>query len=323
MRRLVCLAAALAPLAAAPLGATEGPWSETPEAKVRLVSSLAAAAPGGPAGLGIEFVLTPGWHVYWLDAGDAGYPPELTLPEETPLREVALRYPAPHRFDLPGDLVAFGYEGEVIYPVDARIAPDAAGILSLAARLDYLVCAATCIPYRAELTLALPLAEAARDDARDAPRLAAWRDRLPRRVSGADAPTVAGRIARGEGGGLHLVLDFTAAGLELRQPDLFFAPHRAFRFGRPRLRAAAAGPAFEVPISPVDLTRPMPERITFDWTATGLAIRGIEAWTGQLDLELPPAPGAAATTRRPLWIAGFSTAILLLVLAARRRRRGR
>ncbi|MBZ0101980.1 MAG: hypothetical protein K8I65_07455 [Thermoanaerobaculia bacterium] len=323
MRRLACLAAALAPLAAAPLTAAVGPWSETPEAKVRLVSSLAVATPGGPAGLGLEFVLAPGWHVYWLDAGDAGYPPELTLPAETPLRDVALRYPAPHRFDLPGDLVAFGYEGEVIYPVDAAIAPDAAGPLPLAVRLDYLVCAATCIPYRAELTLELPLAEASREDAAEAARLATWRARLPRQVPGEGGPAVAGRIARGEGGGLHLVLDFAAAGLEMRQPDLFFAPHRAFRFGRPHLQATAAGPAFEVPLSPVDLTRPMPGRIAFDWTATGLAIGEVEAWTGRLDLELPPAATAAGSTRRPLWIAGFSTAILLLVLAARRRRRGR
>jgi DsbC/DsbD-like thiol-disulfide interchange protein len=56
--------------------AEAGPWSEQREARVRLVSRWAEAPTGGDPALGLEFALAPGWHVYWKNAGDAGYPPK-------------------------------------------------------------------------------------------------------------------------------------------------------------------------------------------------------------------------------------------------------
>ncbi|MCM2269211.1 MAG: hypothetical protein NDJ75_03865, partial [Thermoanaerobaculia bacterium] len=73
--RVVLGCALLAP----PLAAVAGPWAENAQARVRLVSRFAVAVPGGDAGLGLEFRMAPGWHVYWLNPGDAGYPPKLTL----------------------------------------------------------------------------------------------------------------------------------------------------------------------------------------------------------------------------------------------------
>src|ERR1700693_526699 len=41
---------------------------------VRLVSQSNAAAQGKVT-LGLQFKMTPGWHVYWSNPGDAGFPP--------------------------------------------------------------------------------------------------------------------------------------------------------------------------------------------------------------------------------------------------------
>ena len=76
LRAAILTLAALPALTAEALAAT-GPWFETPEGKVRLVSARAVAAPDGNPALGLEFALAPGWHVYWRNAGDAGYPPDL------------------------------------------------------------------------------------------------------------------------------------------------------------------------------------------------------------------------------------------------------
>lgn len=334
MRRPLVFALLLA-TATSPLAAATGPWSETAQAKVRLISGLAAAVPGAPAQLGIEFALQPHWHVYWLNAGDAGYPPELTWPEGSPVVDPQLRFPAPSRYDLPGDLVAFGYEDAVIYPVDGDLAAGLTGAAAaIAVRLDYLICFETCIPYRAELALELPLAAIEQPDAESAPRLATWRARLPRPVADAagsplaGAPQVDGRIEAAADGEARLVVEFRGAGLELAQPELFFARQSLVDLGRPRLRATAAGPAFEVPLQRVDRSRPLPERLTFDWTATGLRLGDAEAWSGRLDLPVTtaqangPAAAAAADGRSMARRVGTGLlALLLLAFALWRRQR--
>jgi hypothetical protein len=40
-----------------------------------LLSSAPAIAPGGSTKVALVLYLEPGWHVYWVDAGDSGEPP--------------------------------------------------------------------------------------------------------------------------------------------------------------------------------------------------------------------------------------------------------
>lgn len=325
MTRTAPLRAAILTLAALPVStaaarAATGPWFETPEGKVRLVSARAVATPGGDPALGLEFALAPGWHVYWRNAGDAGYPPEVRPVAGGALAAAALLFPAPERFELPGDLVAFGYEHEVIYPLDARLDVDsAATTASLGLRVDYLVCAETCIPYAADLALELPLGAAA-DDPEIAPRLAAWRERLPLDAGAPEAPTVTAKLAE-DAGALALELTFAGDQVTAVAPDLFFDPHPELAIGRPTFVASAAGPGFRVPLAALDATKPPPERIELAWTATGFASAGRSvAWQGRLALDRPAPTGADSTVTR-IALAVAAVAIVLFVLARERRAR--
>src|ERR1022692_1247607 len=108
---------------------------------------------GKPADAGLYFKLEPGWHVYWKNAGDAGEPPHIkwTLPEG--ITAGALQFPAPRRLPL-GPLMDFGYEDEVLFPLTLNIAKTAIpGLAVIQAKVDWLVCRATCIPGKAELEL--------------------------------------------------------------------------------------------------------------------------------------------------------------------------
>ena len=322
----------LAPLLAAALGtlgpgpeapgaalATTGPWVDHGQARVRLVSALAEAAPGGDAALGLHFVLAPGWHVYWKNAGDAGYAPRLQVVRGL-APGTALLYPAPHRFELPGELVAFGYEGEVVYPVEARLDPAlASGAAAIETRLDYLVCAESCIPHVARLTLDLPVGAGRRDD-ETAALLARWRGRVPLGPGAPGAPGVRARLERGAGAGLELVLALDDAG-RAAAPDLFFEADPALALGRPVFRATAEGPAFRVPVAPVDPTRPWPERLRFAWTATGFE-RGAElaAFEGVLELPLPAGRQGGSSARTALGALAVTLAALALARARRHRR---
>ena len=310
---LVALAAALSPR---PAAAVAGPWAEAKEAKVRLLSRYAAAPPGGDAGLGVEFQLAPGWHVYWKNAGDAGYAPALE-PEGGALVAPQLRYPVPSRFDLPGGLVAFGYEHEVVYPLDGRLAPGAPSPVQLAAQLDYLVCAESCIPYTVRLALELPLAAPGAEPALDpnvAPLVDRGRDRLP-----AAAPEgVRGRLLPGEGEAMTLELTFAVPGVRATTPDLFFEPHELLDLRRPEPIETAEGPGFRVPLRPLDETKPLPDRLRFAWTASGLELGGTPlAWEGVLDVERP-GPAPVSGVARYAAVALLASALIWFVL-----RRGR
>jgi len=308
----LALIGAVVALAPALASATAGPWAEAPEAKARLVSRWAVAPAGGDAGLGLEFTLLPGWHVYWKNSGDAGYPPELELARSSGLREATLRYPAPSRFDLPGDLVAFGYEGEVVYPIDAGLAADTSGTLAIAGRLDYLVCREECIPYTADLTLELPVGDA-EEDPETAPGVDAWRAKLPIAPDRANPPVlVAADWHPGDYPWSTLELRLSAPGLRAAAPDLFFAPQEWVELRRPELVATAEGPSFRVPLRALDETKPLPEPLALEWTATGFELDGAPlALAGTTSLS----PVAAASRDKLYWILAIASLAALLALA--------
>lgn len=307
-RLALALLLALAPPAVAvaetgfSTGAT-GPWVANDQARVRLLAARAAgpadAAKGLDSGidLGLEFELEPGWHVYWKNSGDAGYPPRLDFARTPALAGAELHFPAPQRYDLPGGLVSFGYEESVIYPISPRMAAaEGEPVPPVQARLDYLVCRAECVPHTAELTLDFEAASrgAGPDGAAAAARLAAAREALPREPGAVPgAPRVSLRVEPGPASSLLLVLSAAGGQLRAAGADLFFEVHPLFALERPELAVGADGLTFRVPFRPLDETRPMPATTSFAWTLTGL--------------ERAPEAGEAGGKPVPIALAGLAT----------------
>jgi thiol:disulfide interchange protein DsbD len=125
--------------------------ADAPHVHVQLVVPDSGLNRGEAASAGFYFKLEPGWHIYWKNAGDAGEPPHVkwTLPEG--VTAGPLQFPAPRRLPL-GPLMDFGYEDEVLFPLTLNVAQGAkAGPALLHAKVDWLVCQASCIPGKAEL----------------------------------------------------------------------------------------------------------------------------------------------------------------------------
>ncbi|HYP63219.1 MAG TPA: protein-disulfide reductase DsbD domain-containing protein, partial [Acidocella sp.] len=114
---------------------------------VRLVSESNEAA-GGQIRLALEFLLQPGWHIYWQNPGDAGFAPQVRL--ETPAVAGALEFPPPELL-LQGGVVAYVLSGHVVLPFTAQ---NVGG--QVVAKAHWLVCADICVPEHAEFTLPLP-----------------------------------------------------------------------------------------------------------------------------------------------------------------------
>src|ERR1700730_7570588 len=82
--------------------------------KVRLVSEASAVAPGRTFWIGLDFALDPGWHIYWVNAGDSGQPPRVTWTAPAGYDVGPLECPQPVRIVDSETIVDYGYKGHVL-----------------------------------------------------------------------------------------------------------------------------------------------------------------------------------------------------------------
>jgi suppressor for copper-sensitivity B len=255
---------------------------------VRLISPWRVAPRGGELILGLHFRLAPDWHAYWKNSGDAGFPPTVTFQPAEVLGSPELLWPTPHRFDLPGGLVAFGYEDEVVYPVQATLWPDAlpapevtaegrisgAAPFFIKADLDYLVCKIDCVPYRYTLTLEQPLGDRPIADPETAPLLQSWLDRVPRTLAEAPDLRVSTRLNAGRAGGPELEITLLGVEAQPGKTDLFLEANDSLEAGRPRVKTLGGGVIFRVPMKVRQAGRRLPGKVGLAWTASNLTRNG-------------------------------------------------
>jgi thiol:disulfide interchange protein DsbD len=160
-----------------------GASSDTPpgrHVKASLVAETDAVRPGRPLTVGVRLEMEKGWHTYWRNPGDSGLPTRARwdLPEGFAAGEI--QWPYPDRFRT-GPLVSYGYEHEVLLPVEIRVpAALASPEVRIAARVDWLECLEACLPGRADVSLTLPVRPSA-PPGRHAALFAEVRRRLPKR----------------------------------------------------------------------------------------------------------------------------------------------
>jgi thiol:disulfide interchange protein len=124
-----------------------------------LTAELTSLAPqvsaGGTVQLGLVLTIEEHWHVYWVNAGDSGEPPDIKWTLPAGMTAEPMRFPAPQRLPL-GPLMDFGYEDQVAFPMTLTVSPSMKpGKVHLDARVNWLVCASVCLPGKAHLGIDL------------------------------------------------------------------------------------------------------------------------------------------------------------------------
>ena len=194
----VCLAS-LAPLVAA--------QPDDHPAKVELLANVASIKPGEPFIVGIRFTMQPHWHVYWLNPGDSGMPPQVKwkLPEGFTVSE--LQFPVPKKFEQPGDMVGYGYEDEVL--LTATVTPPKelkqGTAVPIAADVSWMVCQEMCLLGDATLSLEIPTSGAS--SPANEQLFKTWADRLPTTPGRAGARVSSTGEKRGDE--MYFVIEWT------------------------------------------------------------------------------------------------------------------
>ena len=149
-----------------------------------LVADRGAVRPGETFRLGVRLVIERGWHVYWENPGDSGTPTQAQITAPAGFEVGPLRFPAPVRHEVEGDIVTYVHEGELLLVADVRapagLEPGAKPRFRVAGR--WLVCTDVCLQGSGEAELELPAAPAGSGPApaANAAAVAAARARAPR-----------------------------------------------------------------------------------------------------------------------------------------------
>lgn len=117
------------------------PWLTWGSELVQLTSQGATAChtPDGSSSVLLRIQMAPGWHLYWVNPGEAGKAPEW---EVDPQWQFKAQWPVPTAFDSQG-VRGYGYEGDILIPVTvACLKPPAT---PLTVRLRWVACRDTCV----------------------------------------------------------------------------------------------------------------------------------------------------------------------------------
>jgi thiol:disulfide interchange protein DsbD len=144
--------------------------------RLTLVADRERVVPGAEIELAARLDIADGWHVYWVNPGDAGLPTKAKFTAPAGFEIGDVRYPGPESFRWPGGISTYGYAREtaLFAPVRAPAAVDERAAFTVAA--SWLACRETCVKGKAEASLVLP----APAPAAAAPALDRIRARLPR-----------------------------------------------------------------------------------------------------------------------------------------------
>jgi len=124
----------------------------------QLIAETTTAVPGEILWTALRLDHIQNWHTYWINPGDAGKPTEITWQLPAGVTAGAIVWPTPERFELPAELVDFGYTGEVFLLVPLSVPADfSAASLSVSADVVWLECEEICIPSGAKLNLTVPV----------------------------------------------------------------------------------------------------------------------------------------------------------------------
>ncbi|MCO6160842.1 protein-disulfide reductase DsbD family protein [Asaia lannensis] len=172
LRKLSPLALILFAFGTAPVLAAESAPVTSAHDTATLVTDRDSVVAGGTLHVGLRLQLKPGWHTYWLNAGDAGEAPTLRTSASGAMTGMseAIDFPTPVRIS-EGGLMSYAYTGDVLLPQRLKL-EGKTGDVTLKAHADWLVCAATCVPESGDFSLTLPTGKGAPDSSAQGPLFA-------------------------------------------------------------------------------------------------------------------------------------------------------
>lgn len=141
--------------------------------KASLIAETTRVMAGQTILLGLHFDLEDEWHIYWDGRNDTGFSPtiEWTLPEG--VKAGPMLWPAPHRYESPGEILDHVYEGQptILIPVTIGHGAVPGKKLEIAGEVEWLVCKDLCLPGFGPVSIDLEVVREGNSSALTPPKL--------------------------------------------------------------------------------------------------------------------------------------------------------
>jgi len=190
-------------LAIASLSSAASPRSDL--VKAELLADTASIKPGAPFTLGVLLHIEPGWHIYWTNPGDSGLATSVKFKLPPGLKAGPVQYPVPMRIELPGNVVNYGYERQVM--LIATVTPAKSltigSQVTITAEVQWLCCKDVCLPGSAKSQFTVSIADEATPATQDLFRQ--WSAQVPAEGIGPDISQVKGGLEHGRDGSISIL----------------------------------------------------------------------------------------------------------------------
>ena len=134
---------------------------DEPRVTAELLVDAMSVSAGSQVRVGVRLQMHPGWHVYWKNSGDAGFPTEIEW-QSADMAMGSLTYPAPSVYlESQGLAKTFGYSDEVLIFATADVSTEATEAVDIDATVRFLVCKVLCIPGEIQLRKSVPVVSTA------------------------------------------------------------------------------------------------------------------------------------------------------------------
>jgi len=148
------LFALLTILLASTVARAQAPVVTTDNVRAELTSEQSTVKAGEPFWVALRQTMRPHWHTYWKNPGDSGLPTEIAWTLPAGAKADPIVWPTPSLIEV-GDIVNYGFEGDILLLVRITPPADASQSLHLAANANWLVCSDVCIPEEGKFALDL------------------------------------------------------------------------------------------------------------------------------------------------------------------------
>lgn len=135
----------------------------------RLVAERPVAMPGETIWLAIDFEIDPGWHTYWPGINDTGFALDTDIEASRNVTIGEAVWAAPRRYVAFGDILDHTFEEHMTVLLPLTVAPEArlGDLVTLAINGRWLVCQTACVLESADLSIEIPVSDAASKPSRE------------------------------------------------------------------------------------------------------------------------------------------------------------
>jgi thiol:disulfide interchange protein len=269
-------------------------------ATVQLILSADTAKPGDTITAGLHFKMKPDWHIYWRNAGDAGYPTTnvWTLPPGVTAGEI--QWPVPQK-SVASDLTDYIYNREVVLLIPLKLAPDLApGPLTLKGDVTWLDCDinSACVPGESNVEATLNIGAETKASA-SAALIETWHNRLP--SSGASLDAKLSWVKTTNDDTRSFTFDWAATNAPARADFYPYNANYAIQLKTDTLTASAGHATLTLQIKKTD----------GDWPPqmAGLLVATADTGKSAYEISLPLQSSPAGTTATAISTEGLAASI--------------